>query len=79
MGGGGICEVEGVDSVANHREVPDRSAELRNRKKNPSENEMVVSVPVRSDYEGLLAHREKFTREAERTTDERRLCVFEGA
>jgi len=31
-GGGGVCEVEGVASVANHRELPDRSAELHNRK-----------------------------------------------
>ena len=31
-GGGGGCEVEGVASVANHRELPDRSAELRSRK-----------------------------------------------
>lgn len=28
VGGGGVCEVEGVASVAIHRELPDRSAEL---------------------------------------------------
>ena len=33
VGGGGVCEVEGVASVANHRELPDRSAELRSRKR----------------------------------------------
>ena len=32
VGGGGVCEVEGVASVANHRELPDRSAELQNGK-----------------------------------------------
>lgn len=32
-GGGGVCEVEGVASVANHRELPDRSAELQNSPK----------------------------------------------
>ena len=31
-GGGGGCEVDGAASVVNHREVPDRSAELRERR-----------------------------------------------
>jgi hypothetical protein len=31
VGGGGVCEEEGVASVANHREPPDRSAELHDR------------------------------------------------
>lgn len=35
--GGGVCEVEGVASVANHRGVPDRSAKLRNEEKNAKE------------------------------------------
>ena len=34
VGGGGVCEVEGVAaSVVNHRELPDRSTELCDRKK----------------------------------------------
>ena len=32
VGGGGVCEVEGAASVANHRELPDRSAELYREK-----------------------------------------------
>jgi hypothetical protein len=80
VGGGGVCEVEGVASVANHRGLPDRSAELQNRKspKRGARGNMVVSVPSRSKLYGLLAHREKFTREAERTTEERRLWEFRG-
>ena len=75
MGGGGVCEVEGVASVANHRELPDRSAELCERKGlNEGGSERSRSFRL---YR-LLAHREKFTREADRTTEERRLCVFEG-
>ena len=73
MGGGGVCEVEGVASVANHRELPDRSAELQSRKiaKRGMGGRMVSHS--RSLHADLLAHREKFTREAERTTEERRL------
>ena len=72
-GGGGVCEVEGVASVANHRELPDRSAELHDIK-GTSRKERRHGERFRSfRLHGLLAHREKFTREAERTTEERRL------
>ena len=32
VGGGGVSEVEGIASVANHRELPDRSADLESRR-----------------------------------------------
>jgi hypothetical protein len=74
IGGGGVCEVEGAASVANHRELLDRSAELQSRRipknKRKDGGEPFPLVPNNT---GLLAHREKFTREAERTTEERRL------
>jgi len=73
-GGGGVCEVEGVASVTNHRELPDRSAELQNRKSPKTRNGRKDSVmSLVPNNTGLLAHREKFTREAERTTEESRL------
>lgn len=31
-GGGGVCEVEGIASVVNHRELPDRRADLESRR-----------------------------------------------
>ena len=73
VGGGGGCEVEEVASVANHRELPDRSAELRNGKGKCEVRGggIVVSIPMMRVC--VRAHREKFTREAERTTEERRL------
>ena len=69
--------MEGVASVANHREVPDRSTELlkgcqRTEGKDGGERSRSFRL-----Y-GLLAHREKFTREAERTTEERRLWESKG-
>ena len=74
VGGGGVCEVEGVAaSVANHRELPDRSTELCDRKKCRRKEREVEQFPFIPIHTGLLAHREKFTREAERTTEERRL------
>ena len=80
VGGGGVWEVEGVASVANHRELPDRSAELHSTEKVQVRNERkYVGERSRSfRLYRLLAHREKFTREAERTAEERRLWGFGG-
>ena len=45
MGGGGVCEVEGVASVVTHRELPDRSAELyhENNAKQGTRGKVVMS------------------------------------
>ena len=78
-GGGGVCEVEGVASVANHRELPDRSAELRKGRVSGGTGGKGGGECSRSfRLHGLLAHREKFTREAERTTEERRHWESKG-
>lgn len=55
IGGGGVCEVEGVASVASHRELPDRSAELHDGKsaKRGTRGKIVVSVPARSELYGF--------------------------
>ena len=43
VGGGDVWEVEGVASVVNHRELPDRSAELSSRKVAEMRGKTVVS------------------------------------
>lgn len=48
--------MEGVASVANHLELPDRSAELYSTRKvyTKARNE-IVSIPVRSELYGLAS------------------------
>lgn len=77
VGGGGVCEVEGAASVASHRELPGRSADLESGKfEKRGMRGCGEPFPLVPNCTGLLAHRVKFTREAERTTKERRHWEF---
>ena len=55
VGGGGVCEVEGVASVVNHRELPDRSAELYHEKDAKQETRGKVAMSYSRSFR--IAHR----------------------